>query len=119
MTDSTSNASNMHSPAMAPRSPDTDATEPLGALLVGGVAGAACFALCVFLFGPVTGIVIAVVAAIGALVRRSSLAATTFVAAAVLSGVALIPLTIAIFAAALSFGEGLILLVRAPRRKSI
>jgi hypothetical protein len=92
-----------------------DQLEPLGALLVGGVCGAIGFALCALWLGPMAGIVIALVAAIIAFARRAPGPASNFVAAAALCAIALMPSTIAIFAAALCFGYGVVLAARYPR----
>ena len=93
----------------------TGESEPLPALLVGALFGAIAFALCALWLGATVGIVIALVAALAALVRGAWMTAIIFVAAAALSAVALIPSTIAVFVAAISFGEGLARVARAPQ----
>ena len=89
--------------------------EPLPALIVGGAFGAIAFALCALWLGAAAGIVLALAAAVIALARRAWMTAIIFVAAAGLSAVALIPSTIAVFVAAISFGEGLTRVARTPQ----
>jgi hypothetical protein len=112
MTDSIPMPSERHTPD-APASAG-DAAEPLGALLIGGVFGAIGFALSALWFGAVVGIEIALVAAIIAFVRRARGPASIFVASAALCAIALLPSTIAIFAAGLCFGYGVALAARRP-----
>jgi hypothetical protein len=102
-------------PSVVPNHAFTAAREPLAARIVGGITGAITFALCALWFGPTAGIAIALVAAVAALSRRSLLTSTAFFAAAGLSAAALLPLTIAVFFAAIAFGEGLVRIARAPR----
>jgi len=92
-----------------------NALEPLWARIVGGLAGAVGFALCVLLFGPVIGIAIALAAALIALVRRAPGAAIIFAVAAAICAIALAASTIAIFISSLAFGEALVRSAR-PRR---
>jgi hypothetical protein len=89
--------------------------EPLAALVVGGAFGAVAFALCALWIGATAGIVLALAAAVLALARRAWMTATVFVTAAALSAVALIPSTIAVYLAAISFGEGLTRVARTPK----
>jgi hypothetical protein len=101
-----------------------DLAEPLGALTVGGIAGAACFLLCALFLGPLCGVVIAVVSVLIAFARRARDAALMFAAAAIVAAVALLPRmatpgtrwTAATILAALLYGIGLALAARAEAR---
>ena len=106
MTDPISISSETHAPSEV---------EPVAALVAGGVAGALDFALCALWLGPVTGIIIALVATVATGARRMPRAAITFVAAAALSAVALHPSTFALLAAALCFGVALARTARATQ----
>jgi uncharacterized membrane protein YccC len=99
----------------APHEDSENGVEPLWARIIGGLAGALGFALCVLLFGPVTGIVIALAAAVFALLRRATRAAMIFALAAAICAIALAASTIAIFISSLAFGEALARLARAQR----
>ena len=90
-----------------PQDDSANALEPLWARLVGGLAGALGFALCVLLFGPPVGIAIAIVAALIAFVRRAPAVAMLFAVAAAICAIALAGSTIAIFVSSLAFGEAL------------
>jgi uncharacterized membrane protein YccC len=89
--------------------------EPLWARIVGGLAGALGFALCVFLFGPQIGIAIAIAAALIAFVRRAPAVAMLFAVSAAICAIALAPSTIAIFVSSLAFGEALVRSARPHR----
>jgi hypothetical protein len=89
--------------------------EPLAALVVGAVAGALTFALCVLFIGAAAGITIALVAAVVMLARRRVIDASIFLAAAALCAASLLPSTLAVFVAALAFGAGLARVARSPR----
>ncbi len=105
-----SDASSMTSSPLASgatRDDSGNTLEPLWARIVGGLAGALGFALCVLLFGALTGIAIAIVAALIAFVRRAPTVALLFAVAAVICAISLAPSTIAIFVSSLAFGEGL------------
>jgi MFS superfamily sulfate permease-like transporter len=99
----------------APRARSGNGGEPLWARIIGGLAGALGFALCVLLFGPVIGIVIALAAAVLSLLRRATRAAVIFGVAAAICAIALAASTIAIFISSLAFGEALVRLARAQR----
>lgn len=99
-------------PVWMPKIHASDA-ELLVARIVGGAFGAIGFALCALWLGGSVGIVIALVAALVALAHRAWMTATIFVASAALSAVALTPSTIAVFVAAIFFGEGLTRVARA------
>jgi hypothetical protein len=89
--------------------------EPLAALVVGGIAGALTFALCVLFLGAAAGIAIALVAAVVTLARRRVIDASIFLAAAALCAASLLPSTLAVFVAALAFGAGLALVAHSQR----
>ena len=97
------------SPLVSPKPPESSnsALEPLWARIVGRLAGALGFALCVFLFGPLVGIAIAIAAALIAFVRGAPAVAMLFAVAAAICAIALAPSTIAIFVSSLTFGEAL------------
>ena len=101
-----------------PRDDSASSLEPLWARVVGGLAGALGFALCVLLFGPLTGIAIAVAAALIAFVRRAPAVAMLFAVAAAICAIALAASTIAIFVSSLAFGEALARSVRPLRATS-
>lgn len=91
-----------------PHSDSVRALEPLWARIVGGLAGALGFALCVLLFGPLVGIAIAIGAGLIALVRRATAVAIIFAVAAAICAIALTASTTAIFISSLAFGEALV-----------
>lgn len=82
-------------------------TSSVWPLIVGGAAGASCFALCVFLFGAPTGIAIAVAAALLALVRRAAGTAVLFALSAAICAIAIAGSTTAILISAVAFGGAL------------
>jgi hypothetical protein len=89
--------------------------EPTWALLVGSLAGAACFFLFALLFGARWAIAVAVVASIVALARRMRIGAVAFIAAAALAVLAAIgavsPVSV-LFVAGLLFGAALAIAAR-------
>ncbi|MDQ2767016.1 MAG: hypothetical protein M3Y30_07645 [Gemmatimonadota bacterium] len=88
-------------------------SEPVWALLTGGVAGALGFFLWALLFGARGAIVVAVVALIAALVKRMRTAAIAFVAGGALAAIGAATSTTVLFIASLTFGVGLALAARA------
>jgi predicted lipid-binding transport protein (Tim44 family) len=105
-----SDPSSMTSSPIAASTPPQDsasALEPLWARIVGGLAGALGFALCVLLFGAPIGIAIAIAAALIAFVRRATVVAMLFAVAAAICAIALAGSTVAVFISSLAFGEAL------------
>jgi hypothetical protein len=102
------------SSAAAP--PIDETFEPLGALMVGGAAGALTFLLCALLFGARWAIAIAIVAAVASLVKRMRAPAIVFAAAGAFAAMALAPSTLALLVASVTFGIGLALAARAVAR---
>jgi hypothetical protein len=104
-----------HSNAIATPAP----FEPRGALVIGGMLGAATFLLCALLFGARAAIAIAAVAMIVALVRRLQGPAIAFAATVALTAAGLIPSTASLIAASAAFGIALALYARARARERV
>jgi uncharacterized membrane protein YccC len=116
-----SDPSSMTSSTIASGTPhpeSANALEPLWARIVGGLAGALGFALCVLLFGSKIGIAIAIAAALVALARRASAVAVIFAAAAAICAISLAGSTVAIVISSLAFGEALVRAARPQRTAS-
>lgn len=96
-----------------------DAVEPPSALAIGSILGAMAFLLCALLLGARSAIAIAGIAAVIALVRRTTGAAVVFAASTALAAAGLLPSTRALLGAAAAFGVALAILARSRMRARI